>query len=199
MPEVVFVDRLRALGADAVDIRLGLTFLAAMDRARDADVLWGRGVELNKTAPWAFTPAKTVRTSLTALARTLSAHGISQRHLTDVAAWRLIAESLVAEPDSAVSGVIYEGHGHAGRLLEELAMRPSKGPGRFPLLSGPKVGPMWVRMQAYPGGATIDDLASIPVAVDVQVRKVAEYLGLTDTAPQPEIDRVRGVIRQAWQ
>jgi hypothetical protein len=169
-----------------------------MDRAREADVLWERGAELYQTAPWAFTPAETVRRSLTELARTLSAHGISQRHLTDVAAWRLIAESLVAERDSAVSRVIHNGHGHAGRLIEELA-RPSKGPGRFPLLSGPKVGPMWVRMQAYPGSATISDLASIPVAVDVQVRTVAEYLGLTDTVRQPEIDRVRGVIREAWQ
>ena len=47
-----------------------------------------------------------------------------------------------------------------------------------PRLPGP---PMWVRMMAAPGRAVISHMETIPVAVDVQVRRVTENLGVTDT------------------
>lgn len=65
------------------------------------------------------------------------------------------------------------------------------------LLQGPKIGVMWVRMLAYPGGAFITSLDTLPVAVDVQVRKVTEYLGLTDTHGR-DLERVRRLIQEAW-
>jgi hypothetical protein len=57
---------------------------------------------------------------------------------------------------------------------------------------------VWVRMLANPGGAMIADLQFVPIAVDVQVRKVTEYLGLTNTRGQP-IGRIRKTIQNAWQ
>jgi hypothetical protein len=57
---------------------------------------------------------------------------------------------------------------------------------------------MWVRMLAAPGGATIDHLDVLPVAVDVQVRKVTEYLGVTRTKGAAW-DVARAVIQQAWR
>lgn len=40
MPEVAVVKRLRARGADGAQVRVLLTLVAALDRARDADALW---------------------------------------------------------------------------------------------------------------------------------------------------------------
>jgi hypothetical protein len=57
---------------------------------------------------------------------------------------------------------------------------------------------MWVRMLAAPGDARITNLDVLPVAVDVQVRKVTEYLGVTDTGGQP-LEMVRSTIQDAWR
>ncbi len=56
---------------------------------------------------------------------------------------------------------------------------------------------MWVRMLAEPGSASITSLDALPVAVDVQVRKVTENLGLTATAGW-DLERARPVIQDAW-
>jgi hypothetical protein len=56
---------------------------------------------------------------------------------------------------------------------------------------------MWARMLTYPGGAEISLLDSLPVAVDVQVRKVSEYLGIADTA-HLHLDVARPMIQEAW-
>ena len=56
---------------------------------------------------------------------------------------------------------------------------------------------MWVRMLAYPGGASLSSLDVIPVAVDVQVRRVTECLGVTDTQGTG-VDQARPVIQKAW-
>jgi hypothetical protein len=93
---------------------------------------------------------------------------------------------------------VYHGEGDAQVLLRELQLRPPAGGDRFPFLRGPKVGPMWIRMLAHPGGAVIDDLAVIPVAVDVQVRKISEYLGVTDTGGL-DLDPARPVVQAAWR
>ena len=50
MPEVECVTRLRNSGASHRTVRLFLTFVAAMDRARDATRLWNNGVELFQSA-----------------------------------------------------------------------------------------------------------------------------------------------------
>jgi hypothetical protein len=92
---------------------------------------------------------------------------------------------------------VYDGSADARLLLAELAAPTPRGP-RVPLLSGPKIGPMWVRMLAVPGGAVISSLAELPVAVDVQVRKVSEYLGVVNTRGRP-LEQVRGLIQRTWQ
>jgi hypothetical protein len=57
---------------------------------------------------------------------------------------------------------------------------------------------MWVRMLAHPGGAAITSLEVLPVAVDVQVRKVTEYLGVTATEGL-DLEAARPLIQGAWQ
>jgi hypothetical protein len=198
MPEVVAVQRIRSAGADPIAVRLFLTFNAAMDRARDADRLATAAAGLFRTSPWVFDPAAVVERPLTELADALRAGHVSQRHSTDAFGWRILAETLADEtlaPEAR--SAIHDGRADARRLLAELAHETRVGTPLFPLLGGPKVGPLWVRLLAYPGDAQISSLEVVPVAVDVQVRKVTEYLGVTDTAGR-SLDDVRGRIQAAW-
>ena len=198
MPECIVADRMRADGSSDSAVRLLLTFTATMDRARDADKLWFAAEALWHGAPWAFDPSEIVRRGLTELADMLRKHGVSQRHTPDAAAWRVLAESLSSDAIApAVHRAVLHGEGDAAGLVRELQSTSTGGTARFPFLRGPKVGPMWVRMLAYPGAAAISSLEALPVAVDVQVRKVSEYLGAVDTGGL-DLEAARPIIQAAW-
>ncbi len=100
------------------------------------------------------------------------------------------------DPCRAIS-VSYDGRGDARVLLKVLQDNDARGAPGFPLLRGPKIGPMWVRMLAYPGGAAITSIESLTVAVDVQVRKVTEYLGVARTRGQA-LETIRRPIQEIW-
>ena len=92
---------------------------------------------------------------------------------------------------------IDDGHGVAHDLLDAVQETSPAGQAYYPLLRGPKVSPMWVRMLANPGGAVVEGIEAVPVAVDVQVRRITENLGVADTRDlDPET--ARPVIQAAW-
>lgn len=198
LPEVRAAGELTAAGASPAEVRLVLTLVAALDRARDADRLWSAAVRLHAGAPWTYDPHAVRSADLTELQDALRGAGVSQRHVQDAAAWRVIAESL-AHPGvaPAVSKAVHHGEADARELLVELGSKSAAGSARFPYLGGPKVGPMWVRMLAEPGGARIANIQVLPVAVDTQVRKITEYLGVADTAGL-SLERARPIIQAAW-
>lgn len=198
MPEVAIADRLRAAQASDVDIRLFITFTAAMDRARDADRLWQASGKLFMDHRWVFDPSTATLRPVPELMDALRTYRVSQRHSVDAVAWRTIAESL-ANPiwGKAARTAIFEGRGDAQELLHALTRKRESGQPCFPLLQGPKIGLMWVRMLAYPGSAKVTRLDTLPVAVDAQVRKVTEYLGMTHTYGR-ELERVRRLIQKTW-
>ena len=198
MPEFAGVRVLRERGVEIVGIRIFLTLVAAMDRARDADLLWAKALEAHKAVPWIFDPAQALERSGEALQVALSTHGVSQRHRVDTSAWRTILQSLVDDrAPASVRRAVFEGQGDAADLLGAVAARDAAGKPRFPLLRGPKISVMWVRILAAPGEARITSLAELPVAVDAQVGKVSEYLGVTETQLIP-LEEARPIIQEAW-
>lgn len=128
------------------------------------------------------------------LRRALKLAGVTRRHGPDSNAWRQIGGSLSSGPDSPVSRVIDAGIGEAGELLRDLSSCDDGGHARFPMLRGPKIGPMWIRMMANPGRAVIGRIETIPVAVDVHVRRATENLGVATTRGLP-----LRVIQQTWR
>jgi hypothetical protein len=200
MPEIAVADQLRREGLGNTGVRCFLTFVAAMDRARDAERLWFMAADLWRSSPWAFDPRAVARRRFTDLADVLRSSGVSQRHGPDAAAWRVIAEALT-DYDAAASVIrkaVDAGSGDARQILDALSSTTPAGTSRFPMLAGPKVGPMWVRMLAVPGRANITSLEAIPVAVDVHVRRVTENLGVTNTAGLA-LEACRGRIQGVWQ
>ncbi len=180
MPEVEFVQEMRASGASDRTVRLFLTFVSAMDRARDANRLWRVAAELFRSHSELFDPAEVTKITLSTLRLRLSESGVSQRHGPDSQAWRTIATNLVSE-DSSIRRVINRGLGDAEELLTALKSKDSMGRSKFPFLRGQKIGPMWIRIMVNPGGAKVTRMEAVPVAVDVQVRRTTENLGIADT------------------
>ena len=180
MPDVKFVKEMRDSGKSERTVRLFLTFVSAMDRARDANSLWQAAAELFRSRPELFEPAEARKIALDKLKSYLSESRVSQRHGPDSKAWHVISSSLALE-DSPIRRLIDSGLGDAEELLKALKSRDEMGRSRFPLLRGPKIGAMWVRIMADPGGAEIERIEKVPVAVDVQVRRATENLGIADT------------------
>jgi hypothetical protein len=180
MPDVKFVEEMRFSGKSERTVRLFLTFISAMDRARDANSLWQAAAEFFRSRPELFEPSEVIEISLDRLESLLRKSRVSQRHGQDSKAWRIISSSLALE-DSPIRYVIDHGLGDAWELLKALKTRDEMGQSRFPLLRGPKIGPMWVRIMADPGGVEIERIEKVPVAVDVQVRRATENLGIADT------------------
>ena len=194
MPEFRAAAAIRSAGASGLDMRLALTFGAAMDRARDSDRLWDNVAAFFADRRWAFSPEEVSRRPPAELRETLKAAGVSQRHVNDSRAWRDIAASLLdpASPEP-VRRAVFEAEGDARALV------PAVRRGRwFPLLRGPKISVMWVRMLAEPGGAAVANLDALPVAVDTQVRRVTEYLGVLPSARDKRAASPEAVAR-AWR
>ena len=168
-----------------------------MDRVRDATRLWRAGLALYESHPELFDPAVVSAVPIPELRDLLSAYRVSQRHGPDSDAWSRIAISL-SSGIGPVSTVIDHGVGDAEELLVDLKTVDQTGGSRFPMLRGPKVGPMWMRMLANPGGAKIDRIDTIPVAVDVHVRRVSENLGATNTRGR-SLRASKPVIQSAWR
>jgi len=180
MPEEKLAEDLRASGESERTVRLFLTFVSAVDRMREANSLWQSSAKLFMSHPELFEPAEVVKIPLEILKSLLSESGVSKYHTQDSEAWHVISASL-AVGDSPIRRVIDSGLGDSLELLKALRSRDKTGRSRFPLLRGPKIGAMWVRIMADPGGAEIERIERIPVAVDVQVRRATENLGIANT------------------
>ena len=196
MPEVAITVELRRSGTSERSIRQFLTFISAMDRARDASRLWRAGSELFHRYPEVFDPATVSSMTSVRLLNLLSESGVSQRHGPDSDAWRRIGRSLT-EGESAICHVVSSGIGDSLELLADLPSVDLAGRPRFPMLKGPKVGPMWIRIMTNPGAATIDRMARIPVAVDTHVRRVTRNLRVVDAAREGATGK--RMIQAAWR
>lgn len=197
MPEVQAARNIRAGGGSDRVVRLFLTFISAMDRVRDANKLWQAAMSLYEAHPAAFDPQHVAGFEFGKLHDLLKSTGVSQKHRPDTGAWLQIAQSLSAGQESPVRRVIDAGHGDAQELLCDLKAPDESGRARFPQLAGPKIRLMWIRMLVTPGQAVVDRIETVPVAVDVQVRRVTENLGVTTTRGL-RLRKAKPIIHQAW-
>ena len=193
LPEVCAAHQIRDRGHPDHVVRLFLTFVSAMDRARDSTRLWRDALALFESHPQVFDPGQAADVPFSTLKGLLRESRVSQRHEDDTRAWRCIAKTLAAGAGSHMFAVIHQGVGDAEELLAEVKVDLS-----LPMLQGEKVGPMWVRMLAEPGRARITRLDSVPVAVDVHVQRITKNLRVADTQGLRP-DEARSKVQAAWQ
>ena len=196
LPTVTEVRELRAGGVSERSVRCFLTFVCAVNRMRNATRLWRDSAALFREHPEVFDPVAASTMRFDSLRELLRVHRVSKKHGADSDAWRRIAESLTAGR-GAVARLVHEGVGDAEEVLRDLHYR-REGESKFPLLRGRKIGPMWIRIMVDPGGARISRMDIVPVAVDVQVRRVTENLGVTDTR-HLSLRRAKPAIQRAWR
>lgn len=199
LPEVVVASLLRDAGATEVEIRLFLTFGAAMNRGQDPDRLWLAALELFRLLPWAFDPYQAAEADTRLLGAGLARTRLSLAPSEDAVAWQAIAVSL-ANPAIAPAAheAVFAGTGDALALLAELdQFDPQTGARRFPALCAPRNGTRWIRMLAIPGAADISGLELLPLAVDAAVRRATECLGVTSTRGLP-LAEARAFIQETW-
>ena len=198
MPEFRSVARIRERGASALEIRLFVTLVAALDRARDAERLWRVAADLYERASWVFDPAQLAERPATDVRNLLAETGVSQRHGPDSSAWMRISEALIhpSSPDS-VKRAIWDAEVDARALLRDVRESAFDGRNWFPLLRGPKISVMWIRMLVAPGDAHAEHLKALPVAVDVHVRRVTQNLGVLDTHDL-SLETARPRIQAVW-
>ncbi len=189
MPEVECVERLRKDGVGQPEIRLFITFIAAMERALDSIRLWNQGVELFTLHPELFDPQRVAKMRVDDLRDLLAKFKVSQRHRPDSSAWFDIANSLL-DKTNPVAKAVYDGQGDAQELRDCLQTK-CHSKAKFPHLRGPKIGPMWVRTLVAPGGAHIKNMHVVPVAVDVHVKRVTKNLIASRSQDRKSIE-------QAW-
>ena len=197
MPEVEAISMLDPSTVAGPALRHFLTFTTAVDRARDSTALWKASVRLFNEHSLVYEPSEVILADEDQVGALLREYGVSQRHGPDLAAWLRIAHSLAERAAPEVNTVIETGTGDAAELLEAVQRVRRDGAPLFPLLRGPKISPVWVRILAYPGMATLSSLEVVPVAVDAHVRRVTENLGLTATAGE-DLGQARGTIQNAW-
>ena len=154
-----------------------LTFVAALDRARGAAQLWYAAVNLHEVCPVRFAPEHVAGLDLDSVGKALRLARVSRRHRPDSKAWHQIVRSLLSEIDPPVTRVIDAGCRDACELPQDLKSRDAHGKSRLPMLRGPNIIPMWIRVVAHPGRARITQVESIPVAVDTPVRRGHRKLG----------------------
>ena len=139
LPEVECVRALRRSGGSDRTVRLFVTFIAAMDRARDSTRLWRAGLALFESHPDLFDPAQVSALPIADLRNLLSAYRVSQRHRDDTRYWSTIASSL-ASGNGPVSEAVDRGVGDAQELLVDLKTPDNDGAPAFRCCAAPRSG-----------------------------------------------------------
>ncbi len=178
LPQVECVQYLRDAKVSDRTVLLYLTFLSAIDRARDSQKCWWNGLELFEDHPEVFDPLELFKITVDQLADYLNEFEVSQNNRQDPEAWLNIAQTITFESHCPVSRVIYGKTVDAKQLLKDLGTKGEDGRNRFPILSGPKTGQKWIRLLASPGGAKIAHLDTLPIAVDSHVSRATDNLGM---------------------
>ena len=197
IPEVGAAQQVRDAGGSQQEVRRFLTLVCAMDYQFNSDQLWKVAAGLYSARSELFDPAEVAAMPPELLHRNLRIAGVAGRfHQRNARSWRRIAERLVSSERSAVRRVIDEGIGCVDALRRDLR--------HFPLLRGKKIGAVWIRIMANPGGARIVPADAMSVGVDIHVRRLTRNLGLRDdgqdvAAIDADDDSRDAEIRRIWR
>lgn len=197
---------------------LYLTFTLTLNFSRPADQLSRRLKNLWLTEPWIFDPQILINEQryhdLLDLFKgrgafqdhsVMTEYGLMEYGKQDAAFWYTVAYSLYQEFDSNPLVLVndYDNDAHAiyqyvsEARLDDPAHEEIQTTKKFPGLGGEKIAPLWLRaIDDYI--RRLDNIALLPIPVDVQVVRVTNHLFGTDYSADSEADReaIRELYRQ---
>lgn len=204
--------------ADDRERCLYLTFTLTLNFSRPADRLSQRLRHLWVAEPWAFNPQTLVTEQryhdLLDLFKgrndfqdhpVMNEYGLMEYGKQDAAFWYTVAYTLYQEFESDPLSLIddHDGDAHAvyqyvsNERLDEPAHEEIQTTKKFPGLGGEKIAPLWLRaIDDYI--RPLDNIALLPIPVDVQVARVTNRLFGTEYTADRDKDReaIRDLYRQ---
>ncbi len=161
---------------NAVTIEQRLRFVTqtvALDYLRDSHRLYnaGRATFEDEATQWVYLPVVVEQARFKDVARALKKYGLAQREEKDTDIWMQLCQKLVDHYRGSVYELLASVNFHAPSVLEVARSA------RFPSLSGPKVGSLWVRM-LNDSCTPLKGLEDIPIPVDRHVMNASLALGV---------------------
>lgn len=160
-----------------------LTFSAALDYQRDADLHWKEMKTLYNEHLELFSPLECRSIGQDEIQELFGDYRIRFPN-RDGKTWSTIASTLLHDYDNSVSFLIDDSSFDAHTLYRTIRKE------NFPFLGGDKIAPFWIRL-VHEHAIELESLSRVPIAVDAQVRATT-----TEIDPSIETD---DDVRSFWQ
>jgi hypothetical protein len=181
-----------------------LTLTISIDYRRDAMELWraARGAWANKDTRYLFDPTVAAQTASDKLKADLKRTGVLRQD-RDGNAWAAICRTLTHKWNSDVKVFLADCGFHGPTILTRLhrdgAWSASSWTPDFPLLRGPKIGPLWVRTLRDNALLELSGLEDVPIPVDVHVMRATLCSGAIRGRYVGSQEPLKKAVRELWR
>jgi hypothetical protein len=182
-----------------------LTLTISVDYMRDALELWrsARRAWSEAGTRYLFEPSIVEQTAIEQLRNDLVRTGIALRPTRDGNAWSAISRTLSrkwnADVKSFLSNCGFHGPTILARLHSDGESSALGWAPDFPLLRGPKIGPLWVRTLRDNALLELSGLENVPIPVDVHVMRATLCSGAIRGRYSGSPEKLKHAVRDVWR
>ena len=173
-----------------------ITFSVQLDYLRDSTRLYdaGRATYDDERTRWLYDPYEVANASYVRVTRALKTYGLSQREGRDADVWMHNAKRLVDNYDGSVLNLLDTGDWNGPKILRLV------GKDGFMSLSGPKVGPLWIRMINSDIPNKMQDLVDVPIPVDRHIGNSSFAIGaIIGGRNGLDLEHITHPVQKVWQ
>ncbi|MCH9053332.1 MAG: hypothetical protein IIA72_20115 [Proteobacteria bacterium] len=184
---------------------LFLMLTVSVDYMRNASALWKAGCEAwaDASLRYLYEPQNVVAAGYQKVEHDLKLCGISRKTRRDADAWftisRTLAEKWKGDPRRFLGDCGNDAPTILRRLTRDNHLEDDRRRPDFPLLRGPKIGPLWVRMLRDNAGITLSALAEVPIPVDVHILRATLCTGVLHGDFAGSTNEIFERVRRAWR
>ena len=174
-----------------------ITLTVSIDYMRDANALWenSRKTYEDPDTRYLFDAKSIADADIKEIVKDMGKYGLAQRINKDASIWKIVGTTFYTQWDSDPRKFLGSCKWHAPNVLR----RMSKEKKDFPYLSGPKIGPLWLRMlRDNVGIKNLCHMDKIPIPVDVHVARATLATGIVRGSYNGSLQELFSYIRRAW-
>jgi hypothetical protein len=183
----------------SVEHLLFITLTVVIDYQRNADQLWesARKTFQDPETRYLFDPKMICETPFNKIVEDMQKYKLSKKPQKDANIWKTLGTTFYKKWGGNPLNFIKDCEWDAEKILKRLHDKNEKS--NYPYLSGPKIGPLWLRMLR--DNARIDQLINlekIPIPVDIHVARATLATGVVRGRFKGRLKEVSEYIRKAW-